>query len=363
MDREAGMFYGVIMAGGSGTRLWPMSRRNRPKQSLKLVGERTLFQQAVDRLNPAFAPERILVVTKSDHLSLLRDQSPALPVENFILEPQGRGTAPALGLAAIHLQQRDPGAVMAVLTADHHITDVPAFHKVLLGAEAAARADFLVTLGITPASPSTGFGYIQKGETLIPESDPPVFRVQRFIEKPDAAKAAEMVSSGEFFWNSGMFIWRVSRLLDELQRQMPGFYSQLMEVSASLRDSQEYSKTLARIWPQVPEQTIDYGVMEGARNTAMIPARIGWTDVGSWSSLFELMPPDAQGNIFVGPQAAIDTRDTLVMGKERLIATIGIEGLVIVDTEDALLVCRKDRVQDVKLIVKQLEKAGRSSWI
>jgi mannose-1-phosphate guanylyltransferase len=352
------MYFAVIMAGGSGTRLWPMSRRKRPKQTLKLFGERTLFQYAVDRLNPLFPPERILVVTKSAHVPLLQSQTPALTQENFIIEPEGRGTAPALGLAAIHLQQRDPDAVMAVLTADHFIADTVSFRNVLANAQIAAQADYLVTLGITPAFASTGYGYIQKGENLKLESDQPVFRVQRFVEKPDAAKAAEMVSGGEYFWNSGMFIWRVSRLLEELQRQMPEFHSQLMEVSASLKNPQEYSKTLARIWPQVREQTIDYGIMEGARNTAMIPARMGWTDVGSWSSLFELLPSDAAGNVLIGPHEDVDTHGTLVMGERRLIATIGVEDLVIIDTEDALLVCRKDRVQDVKRVVKQLEKAG-----
>jgi mannose-1-phosphate guanylyltransferase len=357
------MFYAVIMAGGSGTRLWPMSRRNHPKQSLKLFGERTLFQQAVDRLEPLFPHDRILVVTKTDHVPLLQPQAPGLPPENFIIEPEGRGTAPALGLAAVHLQQRDPDAVMAVLTADHHIADASSFRGVLAGAQTAARADFLVTLGIPPAFASTGYGYIQKGENLPLESDRPIFRARRFIEKPEAPEAARMVSDEGYFWNSGMFVWRVSRLLEELQRQMPEFHSQLMEVQASLRDPRDYAATLARVWPQVREQTIDYGVMERAREVAVIPARIGWTDVGSWSSLFELLPRDGAGNVVIGPHAGVDTHGTLVMGDRRLIATIGVENLVIVDTEDALLVSSKERAQDVRLIVKQLEKAGRIAWI
>jgi mannose-1-phosphate guanylyltransferase len=361
--REAGMFYAVIMAGGSGTRLWPMSRRNRPKQTLKLFGERTLFQQAVDRLRPVFPPDRILVVTKSDHVPLLQPQTPELPAENFIVEPLGRGTAPALGLAAVHLRKRDPEAVMAVLTADHCIADLSALHTVLACARTAAQEGFLVTLGIPPIFASTGYGYIQKGEMLSKKSDQPVYRVKRFIEKPGAEKAEGMVSSGDFFWNSGMFIWRASRLLEELQRQMPEFHSQLMEVEASMRDPREYAATLARVWPQVGEQTIDYGVMEGARDAVVIPARIGWTDVGSWSSLFELMPRDPAGNILIGPHETVDTRDTLVMGSKRLIATVGVDNLVIVDTDDALLVSTKERVQDVRIIVKQLEKADRTGWI
>jgi mannose-1-phosphate guanylyltransferase len=362
-SREAGMFYAVIMAGGSGTRLWPMSRRNRPKQTLKLIGERTLFQQAVDRLSPVFPPGRILVVTKSDHVPLLQPQTPELSIENFIVEPLGRGTAPALGLAAVHLRKRDPDAVMAVLTADHCIAEVSAFHKVLECARTAAQEGFLVTLGIPPTFASTGYGYIQKGEMLSREPDQPVYRVKRFIEKPGAEEAAGMVSGGEYFWNSGMFIWRASRLLEELQRQMPEFHLQLMEVEASLPNPQEYAATLARVWPKVSEQTIDYGVMERAREVAMIPARIGWTDVGSWSSLFELMPRDPDGNVFLGPHETVDTHNTLVIGKKRLIATVGVDDLVIIDTDDALLVSTKERVQDVRSIVKQLEKAERTGWI
>jgi mannose-1-phosphate guanylyltransferase len=362
-SQNPGMFYAVIMAGGSGTRLWPMSRRDHPKQSLKLIGERTLFQQAVDRLNPLFSPDQIFVVTKSDLVPLLRDQSPELPVENFIVEPEGRGTAPALGLAALHLQKRDPQAIMAVLTADHYIADAASFRKLLAGAQTAAKADYLVTFGIIPTFASSGYGYIEKGESLPLETGQPVFRVQRFVEKPDAEDAVRMASSGDFFWNSGMFTWRVKSLLDELQRQMPDFYNQLMEVEAFLPNPQEYADTLARVWPQVAEQTIDYGVMEGARNVAVIPAQLGWTDVGSWSSLFELMPCDSLGNVLVGPHESIATRDTLVMGRERLIATIGVENLVIVDTEDALLVCSRESVQDVRRIVKQLERAGQTSWI
>ena len=361
--QRTGMYYAVIMAGGSGTRLWPMSRRSHPKQSLKLFGERTLFQQAVDRLIPLFSPPQILVVTKSDLVPILRDQAPELPFDNYIVEPEGRGTAPALGLAAIHLKRRDPEAIMAVLTADHFIADASFFRKLLVGAQTAAKAEYLVSFGIIPTFASSGYGYIEKGESLPLEAGQPVFRVQRFIEKPDAEDAVRMVSSGEFFWNSGMFAWRVKCLLDELQRQMPDFYTQLMEVEASLLDPQEYTATLARVWPQVAEQTIDYGVMEGARDVAVIPAEIGWTDVGSWSSLFELMPCDSLGNVLVGPHETIDTRETLVMGNERLIAAIGVENLVIVDTEDALLVCSKDSVQDVRLIVKRLEKAGHTSWI
>jgi mannose-1-phosphate guanylyltransferase len=353
------MYYAVIMAGGSGTRLWPLSRRNRPKQSLKLVGDRTMFQHAVERLSPLFSIESIFTVTKPDYVPLLASQVAALTTDNFIVEPEGRGTAPAIGLAAVQLRRRDPDATMAVLTADHFISDTGGFRVVLETARKVAQDGRLVTLGIKPAFPSTGYGYIQQGERLDVQGDIPVYAVKRFVEKPDSGNAERMAASGDYSWNSGMFIWRVDAFLSEVKRQMPAFYAQLAEVEAALGTS-GYSSTLERVWPDVAEQTIDYGIMENAPNVAVIPVEIGWTDLGNWSSLFDILPIDANGNILRGPSIAIDTRNTLVVGEKRLIATIGVEGLVIVDTDDALLVCSKDREQEVRAIVKQLKQEGRS---
>ncbi len=356
------MFYALIMAGGSGTRLWPLSRNLRPKQSLQLIGERSMFQHAVDRIALLFPPERILVVTRAEHVDLLASQSPELPRQNFIVEPEGRGTAPAIGLGAVILRRLDPQAVMAVLTADQYITDTARFRQALAAAAQIAAAGRLVTLGIQPSSPATGYGYIQKGQKLGSAGSFPFFQVERFIEKPGLEQARSMIASGQYAWNSGMFIWQIDRILEEFQRQMPAFYEQLMVLDAAAGAGNE-AEALQRIWPQVARQTIDYGVMEGARDVVVVPVDIGWTDIGSWASLLELLPADEDGNIFIGPTLGIDTRDTLVFGSERLIATLGVKGMVIVDTGDALLVCPRERAQDVRAVVQKLAKDGQSKWL
>jgi mannose-1-phosphate guanylyltransferase len=356
------MFYALIMAGGSGTRLWPLSRQNHPKQSLKLVGERTMFQQAVERLDLLFKPEQILVVTRREHVDLLQSQTPGLPFNNFIVEPEGRGTAPAIGLAAIHLHHKDPTAVMAVLTADHHIADKKAFCNALAAAEALAQQGHLVTMGIKPSSPSTGFGYINQGEQLDVVNELPAYRVERFTEKPDLETATRMVNSGLYSWNSGMFIWRVDRILQEFEQQMPDLYAQLLKVEAAL-DTPQYEEQIGAIWPRVTKQTIDYGVMEHASDVAVIPVEIGWSDIGSWGALFDLLPKDAADNIFIGPHIEIDTHNTLLFGEKRLVAMIGVENMVIVDTDEALLICPKSREQDVKEMVDLLKKSKYSSWL
>ena len=356
------MYYAVIMAGGSGTRLWPLSRRHFPKQALRFIGERTMFQYAVERILPVFPPERIFIVTLAEYASILKKQMPCLPPGNFILEPEGRGTASAIGLAAIHLAKRDPEACMAILTADHFITQSERLCQVLSASETVAANGSLVTLGIQPKSPSIGFGYIHHGPLIGNVNSFPVFEVERFIEKPDLAAAKQMVESGDYSWNSGMFIWQANRILQEFESQMPDFYSQLMEIDTAL-DSPEYSSVLGRIWPRIVKTTIDYGIMEGAHKVVVIPVDLGWTDIGSWGSLFGILSSDTDNNVFIGQHLNIDSKGTLVYGGKRLVAVMGVKDLVIVDTDDVLMVCSRDREQDVKSLVELLKKTHREDLI
>ena len=352
------MFYAVIMASNSGTRLWPLSQEVRPEQTLQLVEQRTLFQHAVDRLAPLFPPERILVVAGAIHTRALAEQVPQIPTENWIVEPEGRGTAPAVGLAAIHLLRRDPEAVMAILTADHYIRETTAFRTALAGAEQSARQGYLVTLGIRPNQPETGFGYIHQGDWLGAPAGLSVYRLARFVEKPSLEAARLMVGSGEYCWNSGMFIWQVHRILAEIDRQMPELAARLHELEGVIGTA-DYEPTLAHLWPRIPKQTIDYGVMEGARQAAVIPVEIGWTDVGSWDSPTELLPADSPGNLISGPYIGRDPHHTIAFSHGRLIAALGVEDLVIIDSEDVLLVCTREREQEVRAIVEELRRQGR----
>ncbi len=362
------MYWAVIMAGGSGTRLWPMSRERHPKQSLKLVGDKTMFQHAVYRLYPLFPVDRILVVMRAEYGALLHEQVPQLPEENFILEPEGRGTAPAIGLAAVHLQQRDPDAIMAVLTADHYIADTSTFIQVLKAAEIPAGKSYIVTLGIKPFFPSTGYGYIEQAHLLDKINDVAVYQVRRFIEKPDEDTAVQMVTQGGYSWNSGMFIWQVNRILQEFETHMPDLDRALSRIAQSIH-SAEYRQNLSQIWQQVKKETIDYGVMEKTNQIAVIPVSMGWVDVGSWTSLDELHIPDANGNIWTGPHVAIDTQNTIAISDcalgngQKIIATIGVEDLIIIDTQDALLVCAKSREQEVRAVVSQLQRRGGNRWL
>lgn len=356
------MLYAVIMAGGSGTRLWPLSRRNQPKQALRLIGDRTMFQHAVDRLAPLFTPDRILVVTNRQIAEVLQPQAPQLPAENFILEPVGRDSLPAAGLAAIHLLKRDPDAVMVMLTADHYIVDVAQFRAALAAAEQVAADGTIVTLGIQPTYPATAFGYIKLGESQVMVEGFRVYRSGGFIEKPDRKTAAYFLEEGRYVWNSGMFIWRGDRLMAELAQQLPQAYAVLNRIAAAL-GSAEAERVLADAWPEMPRISIDYGIMEHADRVSVIPVDIGWSDIGSWGVLLDVLTGDEHGNVADGELVAIDTHGCYVRSAGRLVATIGLKDLVIVDTPDALLVCPRSRAEEVKELVYRLAAEGKEVYL
>lgn len=359
-------YYAVIMAGGGGTRLWPLSRQARPKQMLRLIEERTLFQTSVERLEGLFPPERILVVTVAEQAEQLRAQCPDIPEENYLLEPLPRGTASVVGMAAVALRHRDPQAVMAILTSDHYIGNEEKFRQLLAAAREVAEDEYLVTLGIAPTFAATGYGYIQRGESLGEYGGLEVYRVLRFKEKPDEESAREMLQSGDHSWNSGMFVWRVEQILAEFERQMPELNQALQEIAQSWGTS-ERQETLKRVWPEIEPETIDYGIMEGARRVGVIPAEgLNWSDVGSWDSLFDVLPADDNGNIVMGGEhVGLETNDSLIYvePEHRLIVTIGVEDLVVVDTGDVLLVCRVDQAQKVREVVKKLEQEEGEEYL
>lgn len=358
-------FYAVIMAGGVGSRLWPRSRNETPKQFLDLLGDRTLLQATVDRILPLIPLDRLLIITGADHADAVLSQVPGLPGENLVLEPGPRNTAPCIGLAATVLRQRDPGALMAVFPADHAIARSGEFRHAIAAAGRLAAAGYLVTLGITPNQPHVGYGYIQRGEPLGNALDLPAYRVRRFAEKPSLATAQQFLESGEYFWNAGIFVWQASRILAEIRGLLPELDAQLGQVSAAWGTDRQ-AGVLAEAWEQVPRISIDYGIMEKAAQVAVLPVDIGWDDVGNWSALAELADEDGRGNAVhgSGQHILLDTANSYVYTcTGRLVAAVGLEGWIVVDTPDAVLICPKDRAQAVREIVQQLKEEGLARYL
>jgi mannose-1-phosphate guanylyltransferase len=359
--------YAVIMAGGGGTRLWPISRKEKPKQLLPLLGQETLFQSTVQRLADLFPPERILVVTVEEQAREMKQQAPEIPEENYLIEPAPRGTASVVGLAAAVLQKRDPRASMAILPSDHFIRNVDLFHYLLKAAFGVAEDGYLVTLGITPTTPSTAYGYIQQGRPLDGDYKYPVYTVMRFKEKPDEQTAQQLLRSGDHSWNSGMFIWRADAIMKEIEKQMPPLNSVLEKISSAW-GTRNQDSVLNELWSDLKIETVDYGIMENAERVAVLPAGgLGWSDVGMWSSLFEVLLPDMNGNIATNSSLhlAHETNNTLVYGGngERLIVTIGVDDMVIVDAGDVLMVCKTDQAQKVRDVVQHLKKHRQEKFL
>lgn len=351
--------YAVIMAGGGGTRLWPVSRQKTPKQLIPLFSQRSLFQLAVDRLDGFIPAERIFVVTIAAQVEVLRQQEPQIPVHNFLIEPQPRGTAAVVALAAGVIHKVDSEAVLAILTADHLIADIAGFHRHLSAAYEVAQKGYLGTLGIKPTFPATGYGYIESGEAIGTFTGIQAFVVKRFIEKPDEMVARELVKKDHLSWNSGMFITRADVALGEVENLMPELHATIQELQPMLgvdHSTVEFIKS----WSKIKPQTIDYGIMERTRLAAVLPARnLGWNDVGSWDSFFEVTTPDVDGNIVVNARhVGIASHDSLVISSapEHLIVTLGMKDVIIVHTPDATLVCPRGESQRVKELVNYLKE-------
>lgn len=354
----------VILAGGSGTRLWPRSRQTLPKQFLDLTGHGTMLQETVARLTPLVPSERMLVITNQQHVDLARQQLPQLPPEHVVGEPTPRGTAAAVGLGAVMAQHLRPDAIMASVHADHLILKPERFRAALAAAAEVAERGPLVTLGIQPAFPHTGLGYVEQGQALPAAGDHPVYRVVRFTEKPDLATAQRFVAGGRHSWNSGLFAWRVDRILAEFAQHMPELHAGLAEIGRAL-GTPAADATLQRVFPTLPHQTIDYGIMERAADIAVLPVDIGWTDIGSWGTLLEVLDGDEAGNVVRGndPVFTLDTRNTLIYTAGRLVAAIGLEDMIVVDSGDALLICPKDRAEGVRQVVEWLKQTNREGYL
>lgn len=357
--------YIVILAGGSGTRFWPLSRQKHPKQLMSVFGDKSMLQRTVERVLP-LGPKRVLVITnalQAEETARQLAHLTTIPID-IIPEPVGRNTAPAIALAAEIIAWHDPDGVMAVLPADHYIADEEAFRVALQKAQETALSGALVTLGILPTRPETGYGYIEADKAAGADG---VLPVVRFVEKPLLEKALGFLAAGNFYWNSGMFIWRVTAILDEIRVQMPELAQGLARLvfSEAVWQLADLQTQIDAIYWDLPGQSIDYGVMEHARQVLVIPAEFGWSDVGTWSALPDVLPADGEGHVAINTPhlVSIDARSCLVHGDGRMVALVGVEGLVVVNTRDALLVCPNERAQEVKLVVAELERRGLAEYL
>ncbi|MGL6107510.1 mannose-1-phosphate guanylyltransferase [Romboutsia sp.] len=354
--------YNVIMAGGGGTRFWPLSRQEVPKQLINLSGEDALINETINRIENLAKKQDLFIVTNEKQIDALKDiVKDKCLFENILPEPCARNTAAAIGFAAFNIMKKHGDGVMCVYPADHYIKDQPGFEKVLDKAvKVAMENEKLVTIGITPTFPSTGYGYINFDQESVVGNE--AYEVLEFVEKPSFEVAKAYVESKKYVWNSGMFVWKVSKILEDFKRYLPKVYEKLEQLSKFL-GTEEEAKAIQRIYPTIPSISIDYGVMERSNDVVVVPGDFGWNDVGSWDSLGAIYPTDEEGNIKRGDFITIDTSNSIIYSDDKLIATVGINDLIVVSTNDAVMVCRKDRAQDVKKIVDTLKEKDRNEYI
>ena len=356
----------VIMGGGVGTRFWPRSREKFPKHLLRIAGKGTMIQDTVKRLDPLVPPRDVFIVTNRLQKPQLAKQLPHVPEENIIVEPVGRNTAPCIGLAALHVMRRDPEAVMVVLPADHRIVDEGEFRRVLAVAiETARESSSLLTIGIQPTHPETGYGYIQfvsERENDVPNYDKGVRRVKTFAEKPNLETAEQFLASGDFLWNSGMFVWKAATILQEIERSLPELSNELRKIESDIGTSR-YQQTLETAYGIIRGISIDYGVMEKTPHVFVIPGSFGWNDLGSWDEVYRISGKDDCGNSITGTVIQKGTKNTYIYSPDKVVAVIGVEDLIIVNTDDALLVCKRGQSQEVKEISDYLKRKQMNDYL
>jgi mannose-1-phosphate guanylyltransferase len=352
--------YGVIMAGGGGTRFWPLSRQATPKQLLNLSGKELMVNEAVDRLAKVADKDDIFIVTNKTQVPKMKEATVGRIRHDHILsEPSARNTAACIGYAAFEIIRKYGDGVMVVTPSDAYIKDSDEFARILkVAVKAAEEQDVLVTVGITPTFPATGYGYIRYDKTGTGEAK----KVQEFKEKPELETAKAYVASGSYAWNSGMFIWKASTILENFKRFLPNIYEDLLKIADSMRTPEEYD-VINTVYPLIQSISIDYGIMERSTDVYVVPGEFGWNDVGSFDMLGVLHEADEQGNVKVGEQVNIDTTNCITFSNGRLIATIGLDNVVVIETKDAVLVCDKARVQDVKKVVDLLKESGKNELL
>lgn len=353
----------VIMAGGSGTRFWPLSRRRSPKQFLPIISERTMIEETVERLLPLISINHILTVANAEQSRTIGELFPELPRENILVEPRGKNTAASLILATARLYLEDPQIVIAALPADHLILDKARFRRKLeAAAMVASGGHSLITFGIPPTYPATGYGYIhfsEKGPQIFLEEA--FFKVEEFKEKPGLEEAQRFLEEGRYYWNSGMFLWRADTFAQNLQKYAPTFYPFWRRMVAALKEGKE--EEIIELFEEIPSLSIDYALMEKARDVLVCQGDFGWSDVGSWSSLFHLWPKSSCGNFIKGELVSLDSSNCLIYNPQKLTAMIGVEDLIVVETEDTLLICHKTKDQKVKELLEVIQKKGKNEYL
>jgi len=344
------------MAGGSGTRFWPKSREQRPKQLLEIAGPGTMLQNTVRRLLPLLPIDNVFVVSTQVQAEEIARQLPELPAANLLIEPVGKNTAPCIGLGAVYMRRIAADGVMVVLPADHLIDDDEAFRSTLrAGEKIAAAHGKMVTIGIQPFYPATGYGYIQCGAVQMHADDLPAYCVKTFAEKPNLETAERFLRSGDFLWNSGIFIWKISTILEQIEELLPQLHDSLLEIEQHIGTHDE-KQTIDRVYRQIKSISIDYGVMEGARDVLVLPAKFRWNDLGSWDEVYKMKLQDGEQNVTLSPSVLLECDGCLIDSPDRVVAAVGLKDIVVINTPDAMLICPRDRAQDVKDLVELLRR-------